>query len=127
MLNFGKPKARFGLVLKAKSLAWLGSPFLKKAWLGSARLIKKLGLACQKVGLDPTLITALRFLHENFCQIFCPQIIRSYFQGFKTQALYSLTIASLRGGLFFFFWQLENYILFEPFSGSSFSLSNNFQ
>ena len=56
LLNFEKPKARFGLVLKAKSSARLSSPFLKKARLGSACLIKKLGSARQKVGSDPTLV-----------------------------------------------------------------------
>ena len=53
LLNFGKPKARFGSVLKAKTAAWLA--FSEKK-LGSAHLVKKLGSARQKVGSDPTLI-----------------------------------------------------------------------
>ena len=60
LLNFGKPKALFGSVLRAKSLAWLA--FYEKVQLGSDCLIKNLGSACQKVGPEPTLTANLIYI-----------------------------------------------------------------
>ena len=49
LLNFEKPKPRFGSVLKAKSSAWLCMPFLKKARLGSPK--GRLGLIINRNAL----------------------------------------------------------------------------